>query len=153
MTPTLDGLRVTSDRRPASTREVKYALLAVASACVSGCSVAGELFDADTPAVVAALDVHNRTLDDLVYVAADGERLDVPPCGSASDSTFRIEAVTVRTAAGYVRGFGAADAALAGQRVHVIEVASAADSGIPTLGPAPEPLPPCAGHPEAQPGI
>jgi hypothetical protein len=96
--------------------------------------------------------VHNRTLDDLLYIAADGEELVIPACQSASDPTFRIDRVTVRAVAGFVRTFGAPAPELAGKQVHVIEVASAMNSGLPTLGAAPARLPPCEGHAEAQPG-
>ena len=102
--------------------------------------------------VVAALEVQNRTLDDLVYIAADGEVLAVPACGTATDGTFRIDGVRVRAAGGYVRGFGAVSPEWAGRLVHVIEVASAADSSAVTAGPAPDVLPPCDGHAEAQAG-
>ena len=31
--------------------------------------------------------------EDLLYIAADGEVLEVPACGSASDQKFRVDAV------------------------------------------------------------
>ena len=114
---------------------------------VSGCAGGG------APPVVAELEVFNRTVEDLLYVAADGEVLEVPACGRASDPTFRVDAVRVRAAGGYVRGFGGDFANIGPQRLVLVEVAHAADSGTPEPVPPPDPLPPCEGHPEAQPGI
>ena len=118
----------------------------------SGCAGIDDFVNRPAP-VVAQLEVFNRTESDLFYVAADGEQLDVPACGRASDPTFRIEDVRVRTERGYIRGFGAGGPELEGQHVTLVEVARAAESGIPTLDPPPDPLPPCAGHPEVQVGI
>lgn len=103
--------------------------------------------------VVAHLEVFNRTEADIFYVAADGERLDVPACGSATDPTFRVDDVRVRAEDGYIRGFGAGGQELAGRHLFLVEVSRAADSGIPSTEPPPEPLPPCAGVPEVQVGI
>lgn len=119
---------------------------------LSGCGFVEMLTGGGVPPVVAELEVFNRTVEDLEYEAADGEILEVPACGTAVDSTFRIDTVRVRAAGGYVRGFGGGDPALAGKHVVVVEVSSAADSGIPEPAPAPDPLPPCEGRPEAQPG-
>jgi hypothetical protein len=84
--------------------------------------------------------------------AADGEVLEVPACGGASDPTFRVDMVIVRAAGGYVRGFGGDFTNVGRQRLVLVEVARAADSGLPEPAPPPDPLPPCEGHPEAQPG-
>jgi hypothetical protein len=84
--------------------------------------------------------------------AADGEVLEVPACGGASDPTFRVDMVIVRAAGGYVRGFGGDVTNVGRQRLVLVEVARAADSGLPEPAPPPDPLPPCEGHPEAQPG-
>jgi hypothetical protein len=124
------------------------ALLVVAS----GCAHIDDFVNRPAP-VVAHLEVFNRTEADLFYVAADGERLDVPACGSASAATFRIESVTVRTEEGYIRGFGAGGPEHDGRHVTLLEVARAVDSTIPSLEPPPDPLPPCAGLPEVQVGI
>jgi hypothetical protein len=117
----------------------------VATVIVSGCAGGG------APPVVAELEVFNRTVEDLLYVAADGEVLEVPACGSASDPTFRVDAVRVRAAGGYVRAFGGDFTNNGPRRLVLVEVARAADSGIPEPVPPPDPLPPCEGHPEAQP--
>ena len=122
----------------------------VAAMTLSGCGFL-EGLTGRQGLVVADLEVFNRTVEDLQYEGADGEILEVPACGSASDSTFRIDAVNVRAAGGYVRGFGGGSD-FAGRSVFVVEVASAADSGIPEFAPAPDRLPPCEGHPQAQPG-
>ena len=76
---------------------------------MSGCGFVEELTGSDVPPVVAELEVLNRTVEDLQYEAADGEILEVPACGSATDSTFRIDMVRVRAAGGYVRAFGGGD--------------------------------------------
>ena len=131
-------------------RGVVPAALAVAT-IGAGCSLVGDVPGKPIPPVVAELEVFNRTEADIFLVAADGERLDVPACGRALDETFRVEAVRVRSQVGYIRGFGAGDPAFAGRRLTLVEVASAADSGIPSVGAPPEPLPPCVGLPEAQP--
>jgi hypothetical protein len=115
----------------------------------SGCGLVG---GGGLPPVVADLEVFNRTVEDLLYVAADGESLEVPACGSASDPTFRVDTVSVRAAGGYVRAFGGDFSHVGDRRLVVVEVARAADSGFPEPVPPPDPLPPCEGHPEAQPG-
>ena len=127
-------------------------LIAALALVVAGCGLIEELGGGDIPPVVADVEVFNRTVEDLLYVAADGEVLEVPACGSASDQTFRVDAVTVRAARGFVRAFGGDFSHAGGRRLVVVEVARAADSGIPEPVPAPDPLPPCDGHPEAQPG-
>jgi hypothetical protein len=119
---------------------------------LAGCVLASGCTGGGISPVVADLEVFNRTVEDLLYIAADGEVLEVPACGNASDPTFRIDVVTVRAEGGYVRTFGAADQAFAGRRLFVVEVARAADSGLPNPGPPPDPLPPCEGHPQAQRG-
>jgi hypothetical protein len=118
----------------------------VGTVLVSGCAGGG------VPPVVAELEVFNRTVEDLLYVAADGEVLEVPACGSASDPTFRVDVVRVRAAGGYVRTFGGDFTNNGPRRLVLVEVARAADSGLPEPVPPPDPLPPCEGHPEAQPG-
>jgi hypothetical protein len=128
----------------------RLVLVAPAVIVMAGCGVLDQL--AAPPAVVAEFVVFNRTEADIVYVSADGERLDVPACGRASDPTFRIDDVRVRTDAGYIRGFGSAVPELAGQQVFVVELSRAMDSGVPELGDPPDPLPPCAGRPEVQHG-
>ena len=103
-------------------------------------------------AVVADLEVFNRTQIDIFLIDADGKRLDVPACGSARDRFFRIDNVRVRTESGYIRGFGGGDHVLEGQRVFVIEVPTTWDSTVPTLG-SPDRLPPCDGLPQVQVGV
>lgn len=122
-------------------------------ACLCGCSLLGELVDGGSPPVVAQLEVFNRTEDAIYLIAADGERLDVPACGRAMDESFRIDEVRVRAQGGYIRGFGAGDTALAGRHVVLVELARADLSGMPMLPPPPDPLPPCQGHPQVQPGV
>jgi hypothetical protein len=131
---------------------VRRAAIAAFLALSSGCAVMDDVIGRP-PEVIAAVDAFNRTEADIFYIAADGERLDVPACGNASDQTFRIDDVRVRTEDGYIRGFGVSAPEFSGQHVFVVEVSHAADSGIPTLGPPPQPLPPCEGLPEVQPGI
>jgi hypothetical protein len=123
----------------------KLFVLAIAGTLlVSGCG--------GVPPVVAELEVFNRTVEDLLYVAADGEVLEVPACGSASDPTFRVDLVTVRAVGGYVRAFGGDFSNIGPRPLVLVEVARAADSGLPEPAPPPDPLPPCEGHPEAQRG-
>jgi len=131
-------------------RCVVPAALAVAT-IGAGCSLVGDLPNETNPPVVVELEVFNRTEGDIFLVAADGERLDVPACGRALDETFRIDAVRMHSQLGYIRGFGVGDEAFAGRPLFLVELASAAESGIPTVGAPPEPLPPCVGLPEAQP--
>jgi hypothetical protein len=128
----------------------RLASAAVVLVVLCGCGVLEQYIGPRT--VVAELEVFNRTEADIFYVAGDGERLDVPACGSASDPTFRIDEVRVRTEDGYIRSFGSAGSELAGQHVFVVEVARARDSGVPDLGRAPVQLPPCRGLPEVQVG-
>lgn len=119
---------------------------------VAGCELVGDLVHRP-PSLVVSLEIHNRTQADLFYVAADGERLDVPACGTASDPDFDVGQVEVRTEEGYIRAFGAAAPEFGGQHLVLVEVSSAMDSGIPEPVPAPDPLPPCEGLPEVQVGI
>ncbi len=130
----------------------RRACAAALSVFLSGCALIDQLSD-DTSPIVADIEVFNRTTSDIFYIAADGKRLDVPACGSASDPTFRIDAVRVRTEEGYIRGFGYGRPELAERRLFVVEVARARDSGIPQPGPPPEPLPPCDEPPEVQAGV
>lgn len=116
---------------------------------LAGCELVESLME---PAVFVDLEIHNRTLDNLVYENADGQRVEVPACESLLADGFSLDTVNVRAPEGYVRSFGAADPAFAGREMHLVEVPSAAASGIPVLGPAPADLPPCEDHAEAQPG-
>ena len=68
------------------------------------------------------------------------------------DPTFRIDEVRVRAADGYVRAFGVNAPEFAGAATFLVEVASAADSGLPVRGEPPVALPPCEGMPQVQPG-
>lgn len=115
----------------------------------TGCQSVESLID---PPVYVDLEIHNRTLDNLVYENSDGRRAEVPGCGSVRAEGFSLDTVNVRAPGGYVRAFGAADPAFAGREMHLVELPSAAASGIPVLGPAPANLPPCDGHAQAQPG-
>lgn len=117
-----------------------------------GCQVLSE-FGPGQPAVTAQLEIFNRTEADLIYVAADGERLEVPACRSAIDESFRVDMVQVRTSDGYIRAFGIGASDFAGRQLTLVEVASARDSGIPEAAPAPNRLPPCQGLPEVQVGV
>jgi hypothetical protein len=120
------------------------------SLLVTGCQLIDRFAD---PPVYVDLEIHNRTVDALTFENAEGQRVEVPACESVTVESFAVDAVTVRAPGGYVRGFGAGgDPSLSGERMHLIEVPSAQDSGIPIPGPAPEALPPCEGHAEAQPG-
>jgi hypothetical protein len=117
---------------------------------LTGCEVIDRFAD---PPVYVDLEIHNRTLDALTFENAEGQRVEVPGCESVIADGFGVDSVIVRAPGGYVRSFGAGgDPSLSGERMHLVEVASAQDSGIPLPGPAPEHLPPCEGHAEAQPG-
>lgn len=105
------------------------------------------------PPVVVDLEVFNRTEIDLLYIAADGERLLVPACGSARDMTFRIELVEVRAAGGYVHSFGGGNLEHPGEPLHAVHEADIEGSGFPTAGDPPDPLPPCRGAPQVQRGF
>ncbi len=104
------------------------------------------------PAVTADLSVYNRTEDDIFLLAADGERLSVPACGDARDPSFRIDQVEVRTEAGYIRAFGMGDGDMEGHQLFLVEIARSDEAGIPEEGHIVPELPPCAGHPQVQPG-
>ena len=116
---------------------------------LTGCGFADFLGD---PPVVAGIDVYNRTEMDIVLVAADGERLRVDACGHARDSDFRIDEVRVGASGQYIRAFGVGSD-LGATNVTLVERADASESGIPFLGPPPDPLPPCEGDPQVQPGV
>jgi hypothetical protein len=128
-------------------------LLALGAVALAGCTLLGDLEGEELPSVTAELEILNRTEVDLLYLAADGERLLVPACGSATDETFRIDRVEVRTEDGYVRTFGVGAAEFEGQRLVLVETVDAQESGLPVRGPAPVPPPPCQGIPPAQVGV
>ena len=131
---------------------LRYAVPIIVVTLAAGCGAIDDFVNRPAP-VVASLEVLNRTEVDIFYVAADGERLDVPACGRASDPTFRIDDVRVRTADGYIRGFGVSAPEFAGRDVFLVEIARGADSGLPSLAAPPDPLPPCEGTPDVQAGI
>jgi hypothetical protein len=131
---------------------MKIAGLVFCSVILAGCGAIGELLDPPPTPVIASLEVFNRTEMEITLLAADGERLVVPACDRAQDDDFRIDAVRVGADGLYVRGFGVGGD-LAGQEVVLVELADAGESGVPQPGPPPDPLPPCQGTPQTQPGV
>ena len=118
---------------------------------LAGCGVIGNLPGLGQPAVVADLEVYNRTEMEITLVAADGEVLVVPACSSARDPDFRVDQVRVGAENLYVHAFGAGGGE-PGQQLTLVEVAESADSVI-EQGPPPDPLPPCLGRPQVQQGV
>ncbi len=118
---------------------------------LAGCGVVGNLPAFGQPAVVADLQVYNRTEMEITLVAADGEVLVVPACGSARDPDFRVDQVRVGADNLYVHAFGAGGGET-GQQLTLVEVAESADSVLGP-GPPPDPLPPCRGTPQVQQGV
>ena len=90
----------------------------------TGCSAIESLTD---PPVHIDLEIHNRTLDDLVFENDAGQRVEVTACESLRVEAFSVDAVQVRAEGGNVRGFGAGAPENAGREMHLIEVASAED--------------------------
>ena len=52
------------------------------------------------------LTVWNRTVAPLFLVDADGRRVEVPACGTASAAAFDLDRVELRHERGYIRTFG-----------------------------------------------
>ncbi len=121
----------------------------ICSVLLTGCGALDALLD---PPVIADLTVFNRTEMEILLLSAEGERLKVPACGQARDEDFRIDVVRVGADDLYVRSFGVGSD-LAGQKVHLVELADGSASGIPALGSPPDPLPACDGVPQMQPGV
>jgi hypothetical protein len=101
---------------------------------------------------VAELEVLNRFEEPIFLVSAEGERLDVPACGRATNPDFRVDRVEVRTEAGYIYAFGYGGAEADGQHLFLI-LWVGEEGGFPTIGQAPALLPPCGGHPPVQVGV
>jgi hypothetical protein len=124
------------------------AWLAIALVLAAGCSTIGDVVrSAQAPNV--RFEVWNRTLDDVTITDGNGVELDVPACGHAVAQTFRADVARVQTKVGYVFGFGIGGPI--GGRSYMVLVAADGES-TPTEV-APTVIPPCAGHPNAQPGV
>lgn len=119
---------------------------------LAGCGLLDTLPRISQPRIVASLEVFNRFEEAIFLVSADGERLDVPPCGRATNPDFRVDRVEVRTAAGYIYAFGYGGPEGDGQHLVLVEHLGEV-GGVPTIGPAPASLPPCRGHPPVQVGV
>lgn len=123
--------------------------LAVLVFVVAGCSsVEGFLRDLQSPFV--RFEVWNRTLDEVTLTDSEGTRLVVPACDHAVAESLKVDRVRIHTQVGYVSGFGSRGLEPTGRQFLVL-VAAPGES-FPT---AVEPLaiPPCVGHPDAQPGV
>ena len=124
------------------------ATLALAMSVLGGCSAIGGVLR--TPqAHSVRFEVWNRTLDAVTLTDAAGRRLEVAACDHGVADVFRIDEVRVHTNVGYVWGFGAGGNDPAPQ--YLVIVAADGES-FPTLE-RPAVRPPCAGHPNAQPGV
>ena len=117
-----------------------------------GCGLLDTLPRIPQPRIVATLEVFNRFEEAVFLVSADGERLDVPPCGRATNRAFRVDRVEVRTAAGYIYAFGYGGPEANGQHLFLVQHAGEV-GGVPSIGPASASLPPCRGHPPVQVGV
>jgi hypothetical protein len=116
---------------------------------LAGCSSIDDfLRDLDPP--IVRLEVWNRTLDDVTLTDADGRRLEVHACDRAEAAAFRVDMVRVHTKVGYVFGFGSGGLEPGGRQFMVVVAADG--ESFPTAE-APLVIPPCAGHPNAQPGV
>ena len=125
---------------------------AVVTAMLGGCGMIGDRPGGPPVPVVVPFDVWNRTEEDVFLVDADGRRLDVPACRHAAAELFRVNDVRVRTARGYVFGFGSAgDGPLGAGPRYLVLVAADGASFPATVRPTD--LPPCRGRPNAQPGV
>ena len=109
---------------------------------LAGCGVLDEL-----ASTVVPLEVWNRTLDPMFLVDGEGRRIDVPGCGHADAQSMDVEHVWVHTDVGYVYGFGTHGSA----SQYLVLVAADGESDLTTSPPLS--VPPCQGHPNAQPGV
>jgi hypothetical protein len=124
------------------------AVLTLAGSVLGGCSaIDGIVRTAQAHSV--QFEVWNRTLDAVTLTDAAGRRLEVAACDRGVADAFRIDEVRVHTKVGYVWGFGSGGNDPGPQ--YLVIVAEDGES-FPTLE-RPTVLPPCAGHPNAQPGV
>jgi hypothetical protein len=95
------------------------------------------------------LEAWNRTTLDLFLQDRDGRRVGLPACGRASTSLLDLTQFEIRAAGGYVAtiGMGTAEP----ERTQFVVVLA----DFPEVNGAPpsEPLPPCEGRPQVQPGV
>lgn len=127
--------------------KIRFLALAIlALSTLAGCRAIGEVFRPPEIPAYARLEVWNRTSQDVFLMDTDRTRLDVPACGHAIADRFRMNEVRVRTADGYVSGFGSSNE---GSRQYMVLVATSGAS-FPSSSP-PVQLPPCAGRPVSQP--
>ncbi|HJP89721.1 MAG TPA: hypothetical protein VJ850_11865 [Candidatus Limnocylindrales bacterium] len=122
--------------------------LAITALMLAGCSTIGDVVrNAQAPNV--RFEVWNRTLDDVTITDGNGVKLEVGACGHAVANAFRVDEARVHTSVGYVFGFGVGGTA--NGRSYMVLVAADGES-TPTVVP-PTVIPPCQGHPNAQPGV
>ena len=123
--------------------------LAVLAFTLVGCSeISGFIRDLDPP--IVRFEVWNRTLDDVTLTDERGVQLEVPACDHAVAAAFRVDLVRVHTNVGYVFGFGSGGLEPPGRQFLVLIAADG--ESFPTAT-EPVEIPPCAGHPSAQPGV
>jgi hypothetical protein len=128
---------------------VRFAWLALVALTLAGCSsIDGFLRDLNPP--IVRFEVWNRTLDDVTLTDANGKRLEVPACEHAEAAAFRVDRVRVHTKVGYVFGFGSGGLEPPGRQFMVLVAADG--ESFPTAT-EPTAIPPCAGHPNSQPGV
>jgi hypothetical protein len=128
---------------------VRFVGPALVALMVAGCtSIEGFLRDVNPP--IVRFEVWNRTLDDVTLTDADGTRLVVAACDHGEAEAFRVDRVRVHTEVGYVFGFGSGGLEPPGRQFMVLVAADG--ESFPTAV-APSAIPPCAGHPDAQPGV
>lgn len=128
---------------------MRFLGLALVALALAGCSsIDGFLRDLNPP--IVRFEVWNRTLDEVTLTDANGTRLEVPACGYAEAAAFRVDRVRVHTRVGYVNGFGSGGLEPPGRQFMVLVAADG--ESFPTAE-APLEIPPCAGHPNAQPGV
>jgi hypothetical protein len=128
---------------------VRVVGLAVIALSLAGCSsIEGLLRDVNPP--IVRFEVWNRTLDDVTLTDANGTRLHVAACGHGEAAAFRVDGVRVHTKVGYVFGFGSGGLQPPGHQFLVLVEADG--ESFPTAV-EPTAIPPCAGHPHAQPGV
>jgi hypothetical protein len=130
-------------------RPMRIAALALLGTLLAGCSsIDGFLRDVQSPLV--RFEVWNTTLDAVRLTDGEGRDLEVAACGHAIAAEFRVDQVRVHTVVGYVWGFGSSGLDNTG-RQYLVVVAADGESFPTAIQPLA--IPPCVGHPNAQPGV
>lgn len=120
-------------------------LVSASALLLAGCDVVREIVGIEP---IAPIEVWNTTTVPIFLVDQDGRRIDVPACGHAEPEELRLDAVEVRTEAGYIYGFGTQPD---GAHQYLVFVAADGASDLTTIPPVA--IPPCQGRPNVQVGV